>query len=128
MHHPRPRRLSAANGACTMSDAPTTYPAPALRGAAAVAVRGRPLDEDERLGTILADSRFFPDVTKMPQAVVKVLAGRELGFGPIASMVGVYMVKGRPSLSANLMAAAVQRTGVFRYRVKKHTDSECEIL
>jgi hypothetical protein len=40
---------------------------------------------------------------------VKVLAGRELGFGPFASVNGIHVIKGKPGIvSANLMAAAVK--------------------
>src|SRR4030067_1822876 len=59
------------------------------------------------LGQVLVKSGFFSDSRDASQAIVKVLAGRELGFGPIASMTGFYIVKGRVSMSANLIAAAV---------------------
>lgn len=79
------------------------------------------------LGNVLAKSGFFQDTRDASQAIVKVLAGRELGFGPIASMTGVYIVKGRPALSANLMAAAIKRSGRYTYRVVRLDDQACEI-
>jgi hypothetical protein len=79
------------------------------------------------LGNILAKSGFFQDTREAGQAIVKVLAGRELGFGAIASMTGIYIVKGRVSLSANLMAAAVKRTARYNYRVVEHTDKVCDL-
>jgi hypothetical protein len=79
------------------------------------------------IGTVLVKSGFFTDARDSSQAIVKIMAGRELGFGPIASMTGVYIVKGRVSLSANLMAAAVKRTTRYNYRVTEHTDKVCEI-
>lgn len=79
------------------------------------------------LGTLLAKSGFFTDTREAGQAIVKVLAGRELGFGPVASMTGINIIKGRVSVSANLMAAAVKRTGKYNYRVTEHTDKACEI-
>lgn len=79
------------------------------------------------LGNVLAKSGFFQDARDASQAIVKVLAGRELGFGPIASMTGVYIVKGRPALSANLMAAAIKRSGRYTYRVVRLDDQACEI-
>src|SRR5262249_54076449 len=42
-------------------------------------------------------------------------------------MTGVYIVKGRITLSANLMAAVLQNSGRFRFRVRKHTREHCEI-
>jgi hypothetical protein len=50
-----------------------------------------------------------------------------LGFGPFASMTGVHIIQNKPVLSANLMAAAVKRTGKYNYRVTKQGDTECEI-
>lgn len=80
------------------------------------------------LGKVLAQSGFFADSKDVSKAVVKVLAGRELGFGPIASMTGIYIIKGRPSLSANMMAQAVKRSDRYDYRVVELTPERCEIL
>mgnify|MGYP006883615955 CR=1 FL=1 len=79
------------------------------------------------LGDILAKSGYFQDTREAAQAIVKVLAGQELGFGPVASMTGVYIVKGKVSLSANLMGAAVKRSGRYNYRVLELTDEAAEI-
>lgn len=80
-----------------------------------------------QLGDVFVKSGFFTDTRDAAQAVVKILAGRELGFGPMAAMTGVYIVKGRVSVSANLMAAAVKRTGKYNYRVTEHNEKACEI-
>lgn len=79
------------------------------------------------LGGVLAKSGFFTDSKSEAQAIVKVLAGQELGFGPVASMTGIFIVKGRVTLSANLMAAAVKRSGKYNYRIVEHTDTECAL-
>lgn len=84
-------------------------------------------DETMSLGDLLAKSGFFPDSRTAAQAVVKVLAGREIGFGPIASMTGINVIQGRVSLSANLIAAAIKRSGKYDYRVKDMTIDRCEI-
>ena len=86
------------------------------------------LQDTMRLGQTLAQSGYFSDAKQAAQAVVKVLAGRELGFGPVASMTGVYIVKSRVTLSANLIAAAVKRTGVYNYRIKRHDAQACRQL
>lgn len=80
-----------------------------------------------RLGQVLARSGYFQDARDMAQAVVKVLAGRELGFGPIASMTGFHIVKGKVSMSANLMAAAIKRSGRYDYRVAELTPKACRL-
>ena len=79
------------------------------------------------LGNVLAASGFFQDSREGAQAAVKVMAGQELGFGPIASMTGIYIVKGRVTLSANLMAAAIKRHPAYTFRVKEHNAEVCTI-
>lgn len=79
------------------------------------------------LGNVLAASGFFADSKQGAQAAVKVMAGQELGFGPIASMTGIYIVKGRVTLSANLMAAAIKRHPAYTFRVKEHSADNCVI-
>jgi hypothetical protein len=71
------------------------------------------------LGQTLAKSGYFSDVKDAAQAVVKVLAGRELGIGDIAAMTGIYIVKGRVTMSANLMAAQIKRSGKYNYRITR---------
>jgi hypothetical protein len=77
------------------------------------------------LGRVLAQSGYFADARDAAQAIVKVLAGRELGVGPIASMTGIYIVQGRPTLSASLMAAMIKRSGRYDYRVERLDNTAC---
>lgn len=72
-------------------------------------------------------SGFFTDAKHQSQAIVKILAGQELGFGPMASMTGIHIVQGKPTISATLMAAALKNTGRYNYRIEKMTDEECWI-
>ena len=80
-----------------------------------------------RLGDVLAQSGYFQDARQAAQAIVKVMAGRELGFGPIASMTGIHIIQGRPAIGADLMAKAVKRSGRYNYRVIGLTDEACSI-
>lgn len=79
------------------------------------------------LGKMLAQSGYFQDAREAAQAIVKVLAGRELGIGPVAAMTGIYIVKGRVTLSANLIGAAIKRSGRYNYRVLRMDNDGCEI-
>lgn len=81
-----------------------------------------------KLGEVLSKSGYFQDARQANQAVVKVLAGQELGFGPIASMTGINIIKGRVFLSANLIAAAIKRSGVYNYRIKQLDDQVCKLV
>jgi hypothetical protein len=85
------------------------------------------LQDTLKLGEVLARSKRFADDVSPEQAVVKVLAGQELGFGPIASMTGIYVIKGRVTVSANMMAQAVKRSTKYDYRIAQMDDTVCEI-
>jgi hypothetical protein len=62
-------------------------------------------------------SDLFGDMT-LPQAVVKIVAGEELGIGPMASMTGIHIIDGKPSLSANLLGVQVKRSGRYDFKPK----------
>jgi hypothetical protein len=79
------------------------------------------------LGKILAESGYFADARQMAQAAVKVIAGQELGLGPVAAMTGVHIVQGKVTLGANMIAALIRRSGRYDYRVVEHTDKVCRI-
>jgi hypothetical protein len=84
-------------------------------------------DDAERAARAMAGSGFFQDARQANQAIVKILAGQELGFGPFASMTGVAIIQGKPAIGANLQAAAVKRTGKYNYRVIEMTNEACEL-
>jgi hypothetical protein len=86
------------------------------------------MDEIERAASAMSKSGYFTDAKDLAQAVTKILAGREMGFGPFASMTGIYIIQGRPSIGANLMASAVKASGRYNYKVAEMTDDACEII
>lgn len=88
-------------------------------------VVGGSLSEVKALGAIFKASGYFKDIRDETQAITKILYGRELGFTPIVSIMGIYIVDGKPSLSANLLATMVKRSGKYDYRVKANTNTEC---
>jgi hypothetical protein len=59
---------------------------------------GRELDPIT-LGQIFARSGLFPDITRASQAVVEILAGRELGIGPFAATSGIRLLDGSPAVA-----------------------------
>ena len=81
----------------------------------------------QKLGEILSRSGFFEDCKQAAQACVKILAGAELGFPAFSSLVGIYIIKGKPALGANLIAAAVKRSRRYNYRVVELNDKVCKI-
>lgn len=90
-------------------------------------VRYNELSELMALGDVFAQSGMFADAQDKAKAVVKILAGQELGFGAFASMAGVRIIRGNVALSANLMASAVKRSGKYTYRVLAMEPDICEI-
>ena len=81
----------------------------------------------QHLGEMLAQSGYFTDARQTAQAAVKVMAGEELGLGPIASMTQIHIVQGRVTLSAHLLAALVRRSGRYGYRVRTMEPEACVI-
>ena len=79
------------------------------------------------LSEIFAQSGYFSDARSAAQAAVKILAGRELGVPPIASMTGIDIIKGKVQLSAVLMASVLKRTPGYDYKILDHSDTICRI-
>jgi hypothetical protein len=89
------------------------------------------MDDLQRMAKMLAMSGYFEASgdasTQIAQMATKILAGRELGYGPFASVQGIHVIKGKPTLSANLMAAAVKAHPRYDYRVRKMDNDEVSI-
>jgi hypothetical protein len=79
------------------------------------------------IGKILAASKFFKDATTEAQAVAKILRGWELGIPPVAALENIYVIDGKTSLSAHLIAAKIEDSGRFRQRIIAHTNEVCSI-
>jgi len=74
-----------------------------------------------------AESGMFTDCKSVAQAVVKIQAGKEFGIQPFASMSGIHIIQGKPTIGAGLMAARVKGFGKYDYKVLQHDDTICEI-
>jgi hypothetical protein len=85
------------------------------------------VDDLSRMAKMFAGAGLFASAADVCKAGVLIAAGQEMGFGPFAAMTGISLVKGRPSIGANLMATAVKRSGRYNYRVMEHTDQTCRI-
>ncbi len=80
-----------------------------------------------QLGEVLAKSGYFTDARSASQAVVKVLAGRELGFAPLASMTGIHMIDGKPVIGAHLLASLIKRSGRYNFEIIRSDREACEL-
>jgi len=84
-------------------------------------------DELQRAAIALQESGYFSDVKSKAQAIVKVMAGAELGLPPFASMTGIHIIQGKPVLGANVMATLVKNDPRYDYHIKKADDTICEL-
>jgi len=85
-------------------------------------------DQLERAATALMKSGYFKDVTSQYQAVVKVMAGAELGLPPFAAMSGIHIIQGKPVLGANVIATLVKNDPRYNYKVKQCNGATCELI
>lgn len=79
------------------------------------------------IGSIFAESKMFPDIKTQAQAMVKILAGKELNLSPFESMASIYLVNGKLALTSKAMAALIKRSKKYDYKVEKLDDVECVI-
>lgn len=79
------------------------------------------------IGETFHKSGMFADIKSAQQAVVKIMAGAEMGISPFAAMSGIHIIQGKPTIGAGLMAARVKGFGKYDYRVLEHTDKICSI-
>lgn len=83
--------------------------------------------ESKEMAAVGFRSNLFADLKDEAQAVVKVMAGRELGIGPFASLENISIVQGRVTLGYTLVGALVKRGGKYNYRVKRKDKEGCII-
>lgn len=81
-----------------------------------------------RLAKALAVSNIIPDALrgKPADVLVIVLYGQELGLAPMQAMQVIDVVKGRPTLRANLWVALTRRAG-HRVSVVEETATSCTV-
>jgi hypothetical protein len=86
------------------------------------------LGEVAELSRVIAGTEFVPEALRGRPAAVgaAILAGRELGVGPMTALQHLHVIEGRPSMSAQLMRALVLAHG-HRIRVIESTSTRCTI-
>lgn len=77
----------------------------------------RTFAEAQQFAEALSRSRFIPDAfqNKPHDILACIIAGHELGIGPMQALRAIHVVKGKPVLSADLMVALVKRSEVCSY-------------
>lgn len=94
----------------------------------ALALVPRDTNEAFQLATRAIASGLFAQLRKPEEALVILMMGAELGLGPMQALRSIYVVSGKPVLSADLLVALVRRSGeCASWRVVESTDQRCEI-
>ena len=71
----------------------------------------------QKAASALYKSGYFTDAKSEAQAMVKVMAGAEIGIQPFASMSGIHIIKGKPTLGANVIATLVKNDPRYDYHI-----------
>jgi hypothetical protein len=79
-----------------------------------------------QLARYYGQSKLIPaSLRQTGDIFVTIMAGRDFGWSPMQSMRGIYVVEGKPSLSADAMVAIVKKSGLCKYfRLVKSDDKE----
>ena len=85
------------------------------------------LKEIQNVSKIFRTSGMFPTVDSEAKAIVKVMAGQELGFPPVYSMMKIHMFNGQISLSADVMGSLIKRSGDHTYFIREHNQRICKL-
>lgn len=85
------------------------------------------IEEIVQRAKVLFASKLFPDITSEAQAATKIMAGNELGLGPVESCRDLQIIKGRICMSAGLIAARIKASGRYDYEVLELTDDCCRL-
>lgn len=83
----------------------------------ALTVVQRPFDEVASIAERLAGSSLLPKSMqgKIPDVLVTILAGQEMGLPPMASLRAIHVIEGKPVLSADGMVAIALGSGKALY-------------
>lgn len=94
---------------------------------AVTALAPRTLDEAKSLSATLAKASILPQALKGKEAdvLMTVMAGAELGLGPVQSIRSIHIIEGKPSLSADLIAAlCLRRPDVCEHLTLKESSAK----
>lgn len=71
---------------------------------------------------------YYKDLRSEEQALIKIMAGAEMGISPIQSLSNVHIVEGRPTIGVHGVAAAIRRSGRYDYDVLESSSEICRIV
>lgn len=83
--------------------------------------------EIQSMAEVFFKSGYFKDIKSMTQAVVKIMAGREIDMLPFAAMQSFHIIEGKPVLTGHACASLIKDSGKYDYRIVKSDNNSCEI-
>lgn len=83
------------------------------------------LVEPMALGEVFMQSGMFKDIKTQAEAVVKIIAGKELGIAPIEAMSNIFIVNGKVAVMAKIVGSLIKKSEKYDYKIKELTDEGC---
>lgn len=90
-------------------------------------VKFESVDELKQLCVTISKSGLFKGETP-EQAFTKIMYGQELGLPPMAARASIHVIQGKPTLSSNAMASALDRHPDYDYEVTVLDYEKCTIV
>lgn len=85
------------------------------------------LGEIQSLAQVFMSSGLFADTKSISQAMVKIMAGRELGLQPFAAMRDINIIQGKTTLAGAQIAARIKTSNDYDFNVLKYDDTGCTL-
>jgi hypothetical protein len=85
------------------------------------------LDEIMRVGEMFARSGYFKEARTASQVFSKIVAGQELGVGPMTALSMIHIVGGKATMDATLVGAQIKKSGRYDYRIKQSDEWVCAL-
>ena len=79
------------------------------------------------VGRVMYSSGMFKNTQSEAQAIVKIMAGSEMGMTPFESMNGMDIIEGQAVVKPHTMAGRIKRTAKYDFRVRTSTMLKCEL-
>lgn len=85
------------------------------------------LGQAMKVAESLHKSGYFATIKNPEQAFAKILAGQELGIGPMQSLANIHIVEGKPTLDATLVRARIKSSGKYDVKTLASDDTKCSL-
>lgn len=92
-----------------------------------VKIEQLPMAEIQTISKTFFESGLFADTKSAAQAMVRILAGQEIGIPPFAAMSGIHIIQGKPTIGAGIIASRVKGSGKYDYTVVKMDEKICSL-